>query len=232
MIVYGKNVIREIIYNNREIYTLYIDNKFKDFKFLKFIESYKITYQKVAKDKLNELSNNALHQGLVADVRPYEYLDIEKIIDLNKKQNLIILDEISDPHNLGAILRTAEAAGIDSIVVSTKNQVPLNATVAKVSSGAIEHVPVIKSENLIELINYLKANKFIVIGTAGDANLEYNNLPKGQSIAVILGSEGEGMRPQIKQACDLLVKIPMYGKINSLNVSVAGALIMYEMIKK
>ena len=117
-------------------------------------------------------------------------------------------------------------------VVSTKNQVPLNATVAKVSSGAIEHVPVIKSENLIELINYLKANKFIVIGTAGDANLEYNNLPKGQSIAVILGSEGEGMRPQIKQACDLLVKIPMYGKINSLNVSVAGALIMYEMIKK
>lgn len=232
MIVYGKNVIREIIYNNREIYTLYIDNKFKDFKFLKFIESYKITYQKVAKDKLNELSNNALHQGLVADVRPYEYLDIEKIIDLNKKQNLIILDEISDPHNLGAILRTAEAAGIDSIVVSTKNQVPLNATVAKVSSGAIEHVPVIKSENLIELINYLKANKFIVIGTAGDANLEYNNLPKDQSIAVILGSEGEGMRPQIKQACDLLVKIPMYGKINSLNVSVAGALIMYEMIKK
>ena len=159
-------------------------------------------------------------------------MDIEKIIDLNKKQNLIILDEISDPHNLGAILRTAEAAGIDSIVVSTKNQVPLNATVAKVSSGAIEHVPVIKSENLIELINYLKANKFIVIGTAGDANLEYNNLPKGQSIAVILGSEGEGMRPQIKQACDLLVKIPMYGKINSLNVSVAGALIMYEMIKK
>ena len=158
MIVYGKNVIREIIYNNREIYTLYIDNKFKDFKFLKFIESYKITYQKVAKDKLNELSNNALHQGLVADVRPYEYLDIEKIIDLNKKQNLIILDEISDPHNLGAILRTAEAAGIDSIVVSTKNQVPLNATVAKVSSGAIEHVPVIKSENLIELIKIGRAS--------------------------------------------------------------------------
>ena len=232
MIVYGKNVIREIIYNQREIYKLYLDNKFKDFKFLKFLESKQINYETVAKDKLNELTNNALHQGVVADVKPYEYIQIENIVDANKKQNLIILDEISDPHNLGAILRTAEAAGIDGIVVATRNQVPLNATVAKVSSGAIEHVPVIQAANLIDLIKYLKNNKFIIVGTAGDANLEYNDLPKTQSIAVILGSEGEGMRSQIKQACDLLVKIPMYGKINSLNVSVAGALIMYEMIKK
>jgi|LSQX01.1.fsa_nt_gb predicted rRNA methylase len=232
MIVYGKNVIREIIYNQREIYKLYLDNKFKDFKFLKFLESKQINYETVAKDKLNELTNNALHQGVVADVKPYEYIQIENIVDANKKQNLIILDEISDPHNLGAILRTAEAAGIDAIVVATRNQVPLNATVAKVSSGAIEHVPVIQAANLIDLIKYLKNNKFIIVGTAGDANLEYNDLPKTQSIAVILGSEGEGMRSQIKQACDLLVKIPMYGKINSLNVSVAGALIMYEMIKK
>ena len=232
MIVYGKNVIREIIYNQREIYKLYLDNKFKDFKFLKFLESKQINYETVAKDKLNELTNNALHQGVVADVKPYEYIQIENIVDANKKQNLIILDEISDPHNLGAILRTAEAAGIDAIVVATRNQVPLNATVAKVWSGAIEHVPVIQAANLIDLIKYLKNNKFIIVGTAGDANLEYNDLPKTQSIAVILGSEGEGMRSQIKQACDLLVKIPMYGKINSLNVSVAGALIMYEMIKK
>lgn len=232
MIVYGKNVIREIIYNQREIYKLYLDNKFKDFKFLKFLESKQINYETVAKDKLNELTNNALHQGVVADVKPYEYIQIENIVDANKKQNLIILDEISDPHNLGAILRTAEAAGIDAIVVATRNQVPLNATVAKVSSGAIEHVPVIQAANLIDLIKYLKNNKFIIVGTAGDANLEYNDLPKTQSIAVILGSEGEGMRSQIKQACDLLVKIPMHGKINSLNVSVAGALIMYEMIKK
>ncbi|NLB85404.1 MAG: 23S rRNA (guanosine(2251)-2'-O)-methyltransferase RlmB [Acholeplasmataceae bacterium] len=232
MIVYGKNVIREIIYNQREIYKLYLDNKFKDFKFLKFLESKQINYETVAKDKLNELTNNALHQGVVADVKPYEYIQIENIVDANKKQNLIILDEISDPHNLGAILRTAEAAGIDAIVVATRNQVSLNATVAKVSSGAIEHVPVIQAANLIDLIKYLKNNKFIIVGTAGDANLEYNDLPKTQSIAVILGSEGEGMRSQIKQACDLLVKIPMYGKINSLNVSVAGALIMYEMIKK
>lgn len=232
MIVYGKNVIREIIYNQREIYKLYLDNKFKDFKFLKFLESKQINYETVAKDKLNELTNNALHQGVVADVKPYEYIQIENIVDAKKKQNFIILDEISDPHNLGAILRTAEAAGIDAIVVATRNQVPLNATVAKVSSGAIEHVPVIQAANLIDLIKYLKNNKFIIVGTAGDANLEYNDLPKTQSIAVILGSEGEGMRSQIKQACDLLVKIPMHGKINSLNVSVAGALIMYEMIKK
>lgn len=231
MIVYGKNVIREIVYNKREIYKLYIDNKFNDYDFLNFLKNHNIRYTKVAKDKLNELTNNNLHQGIVCDCKPYEYKKLSEVLDPNKKQNIIILDGINDPHNFGAILRTAEASGISFVVMANKNQVPLNATVAKTSSGAIEHVPVCLTKSIKKTINTLKEQGFLIIGTDGSAKTLYNKLPKGKNLAVILGNEGYGIRPFIKESCDLLVKIPMNGKINSLNVSVAGALLMYELIK-
>ena len=232
MIIYGKNPIKEAIFKERKIYRLYLDNKFKDRQFLDFLSQREIDVIKVSKDKLNELSDNAIHQGVVADVLDYQYYDLEKVYQQNKTNRFIILDEITDPHNLGAILRTAEAAGIDAIIVSKRQQAPLNATVAKVSSGAIEHVPVVAVSNLNNTILKLKKMNFIIVGTDGSAEVSYQEMPKEQNIAVILGSEGSGIRPLVKSNCDLLVKIPMYGKINSLNVSVAGALLMYEMIKK
>lgn len=232
MIIYGKNPIKEAIFKERKIYRLYLDDKFKDRQFLDFLSQREIDVIKVSKDKLNELSDNAIHQGVVADVLDYQYYDLEKVYQQNKTNRFIILDEITDPHNLGAILRTAEAAGIDAIIVSKRQQAPLNATVAKVSSGAIEHVPVIAVSNLNNTILKLKKMNFIIVGTDGSADISYQEMPKEQNIAVILGSEGSGIRPLVKSNCDLLVKIPMYGKINSLNVSVAGALLMYEMIKK
>lgn len=232
MIIYGKNPIKEAIFKERKIYRLYLDDKFKDRQFLDFLSQREIDVIKVSKDKLNELSDNAIHQGVVADVSDYQYYDLEKVYQQNKTNRFIILDEITDPHNLGAILRTAEAAGIDAIIVSKRQQAPLNATVAKVSSGAIEHVPVIAVSNLNNTILKLKKMNFIIVGTDGSAEVSYQEMPKEQNIAVILGSEGSGIRPLVKSNCDLLVKIPMYGKINSLNVSVAGALLMYEMIKK
>lgn len=232
MIIYGKNPIKEAIFKERKIYRLYLDDKFKDRQFLDFLSQRGVDVIKVSKDKLNELSDNAIHQGVVADVSDYQYYDLEKVYQQNKTNRFIILDEITDPHNLGAILRTAEAAGIDAIIVSKRQQAPLNATVAKVSSGAIEHVPVIAVSNLNNTILKLKKMNFIIVGTDGSADISYQEMPKEQNIAVILGSEGSGIRPLVKSNCDLLVKIPMYGKINSLNVSVAGALLMYEMIKK
>lgn len=232
MIIYGKNPIKEAIFKERKIYRLYLDDKFKDRQFLDFLSQREIDVIKVSKDKLNELSDNAIHQGVVADVSDYQYYDLEKVYQQNKTNRFIILDEITDPHNLGAILRTAEAAGIDAIIVSKRQQAPLNATVAKVSSGAIEHVPVVAVSNLNNTILKLKKMNFIIVGTDGSAEVSYQEMPKEQNIAVILGSEGSGIRPLVKSNCDLLVKIPMYGKINSLNVSVAGALLMYEMIKK
>jgi len=232
MIIYGKNPIREAIYKKRRIYKLFLDQKFSDRKYLDFLKEFNVNYTYLPKDKLNEMTSNAVHQGVVAEVDSYSYYEFEDVFKADRVNRLVILDEITDPHNLGAILRTAEAAGIDAIVVSKRQQAPLNATVAKVSSGAIEHVPVVAVSNINNFLLKIKKLGFLVVGTDGNAPYDYHEIPREQNIAVILGSEGSGIRPLVKSNCDILVKIPMYGKINSLNVSVAGALLMYEMIKK
>jgi 23S rRNA (guanosine2251-2'-O)-methyltransferase len=232
MVIYGKNPIREAIYKKRRIYKLYLDQKFNDRKYLDFLKEFNIHFDYLPKDKLNEITSNALHQGVVAEVEDYKYFEFEDIYKETKVNRLVILDEITDTHNLGAILRTAEAAGIDAIIVSKRQQAPLNATVAKVSSGAIEHVPVVAVSNINNFLLKIKKLGFLVVGTDGNAPYDYHEIPRGQNIAVILGNEGSGVRPLVKSNCDILVKIPMYGKINSLNVSVAGALLMYEMIKE
>ena len=230
MIVYGKNVIKEAIFSKRELYQVFVDEKFTDHHFLSFLKDKNIRYQIKTKGELNQLTQNALHQGIVADVKPYAYKELDDVIQSGVRQRFIVLDGIEDPHNLGAILRTAEATKLDAIIISKKGQVPLNATVAKVSSGAIEHVPVVMVTNINQAILKLKKNNIWVIGTDGATSKMYTDLPKQESVAVILGNEGEGIRALVKQNCDYLVKIPMYGKINSLNVSVAAALMMYQMI--
>lgn len=230
MIIYGKNVIKEAILNKRPIYKMYIDEKFKDNDFLNFLKENNINYIKTNKGELNNKTNNQVHQGVVADVKEYEYLTLEDLIIPNQAQRFLILDGVEDPHNLGAIMRTAEATKLDGIIVSRRNQVPLNATVAKVSSGAIEHVKVAQVNNINQAIQTLKKENIWVIGTDDKATHSYLEIPKDRSIAIVLGNEGQGIRPLVKQNCDILVKIPMYGKINSLNVSVAAALMMYATI--
>lgn len=229
MIIYGKNVVKEAIFAKRKIHGLYLDERFSDQYFLKFLEDKKIQYQLKNKGELNALSEQNVHQGVVADVEPYTYFELGEVLDSTKHQRFIILDGIEDPHNLGAILRTAEAVKLDGIIISKKNAVPLNATVAKVSSGAIEHVKVVMVTNINQAIRELKEASVWVVGTDGQTEKTYNDLPKHVSLAIVMGNEGEGIRPLVKQNCDMLVKIPMYGKINSLNVSVAAALMMYKM---
>lgn len=231
MIIYGKNVIKEAIFANRPIYKVLVDDKISDGHFLSFLRDKGIEFHRVTKGELNNLTQNAVHQGVVADVKDYETIELEDIIDTSKLQRFIILDSIEDPHNLGAIMRTAEAVQFDGIILSRRSQVPLNATVAKVSSGAIEHVPVILVPNINQAILKLKEKNIWVIGTDGATEKTYHDMPLNLSLAIVLGNEGEGIRPLIKQNCDLLVKIPMYGKINSLNVSVAAALMMYATLK-
>lgn len=230
MIVYGKNVIREAVYASRPIFNMYVDQKFSDHKFLAFLEEKGVRYELVPKEKLNQLTDLQNHQGLVANVKDYETYTLEEVVDQNVKQRFLILDGLEDPHNLGAILRTAEATKLSGIIMSKKGQVQLNATVAKVSSGAIEHVKVISVSNINQAIMNLQKLGIIVVGTDGNTELTYDDMPLDQSLAVVLGNEGVGIRPLVKNNCDMLVKIPMYGKINSLNVSVAAALMMYKMI--
>jgi 23S rRNA (guanosine2251-2'-O)-methyltransferase len=231
MIVYGKNVIKEAVFSSRPIYKVYLDEKFQDHHFISFLKEKNVEFTRISKGELNRLSHNALHQGIVADVKEYEYHPLEDILDESKMQRFIILDGIEDPHNLGAVMRTAEATQLDGIILSKKGQVPLNATVAKVSSGAIEHVPVILVSNINQAIITLKKRNVWVIGTDGATDKTYHDIPVDRSLAIVLGNEGEGIRPLVKQNCDMLVKIPMYGKINSLNVSVAAALMMYATLK-
>lgn len=227
MIIYGKNVIREAVYAKRPIYKLYIDEKNTDHQFVNFLNDQKVKYELTNKGELNTLTNNQNHQGFVAEVKAYDYKSLEEVLDKNKIQRFLILDEIHDPQNLGAILRTVEATSFDGVILSKKHQVPLNATVAKVSSGAIEHTNIILVNNIHQTLIKLKENDVLVVGTDGKTEIEYTEVPKERTLAIIMGNEGSGIRPLIKKNCDLLVKIPMQGKVNSLNVSVAAALMMY-----
>lgn len=232
MIVYGKNVIREAVFAKRAMYSLYIDQKFNDENFISFLKKHQVKFEFKSKDELFQLSQTKNHQGIVADVKAYSYQPLEILNDKESLKHVIILDSIEDPHNLGAILRSAEATQMDAIIIPKKQQVPLNATVAKVSSGAIEHVPVIEVSNINQAMDYLKSIGFWIVGTDGQTSHTYDDMPKDVSVAVVLGNEGSGMRPLVKKNCDMLVKIPMHGKINSLNVSVAAALMMYKMINR
>lgn len=231
MIIYGKNVIREALYKNRPIISLWIDENFSDYKFLNLLEDKNIKYIKTSKHELSSLAQNKTHQGIVAKIKPYETYSLDDVLDENQKQRFIILDSIEDPNNLGAIMRTAEATNMDAIIMRKIGQAQLNATVAKVSSGAIEHVKVILVTNINQAILKLKKHNVFVVGTDGNTNHTYEDIPLNHSLAIVLGNEGEGIRTLIKRNCDMLVKIPMYGKINSLNVSVAAALMMYKIIK-
>ncbi|KAB8122004.1 23S rRNA (guanosine(2251)-2'-O)-methyltransferase RlmB ['Cynodon dactylon' phytoplasma] len=234
MIIYGKNIIKEAIKANRVIYNLYIDYKFKDFHFLNFLKKFNINFQFLNKHQLNEKSDNSNHQGIVAEVEDYKYKNLDSFLNKPDFQKVLILDSIQDPHNLGAILRTVEASDFNGVILGNKNQVFLNGTVAKASSGALEYVNIFLVENLFKTIAKLKKYNFTIIGTDSKAKLDLEpkiSLNK-KFLAFILGNEGRGIRTLLKQTCDLLVKIPMKGKINSLNVSVTAALIMYSFFEK
>ena len=230
MVIYGKNVIKEAVLNKRPVYKLYVDEKSNDHKFIQFLESHGLKIEYTNKGQLNNLTSNAVHNGVVAEVKDYSYYELDNVLDQHKKQRFLMLDEVQDPHNLGAILRSVEATNFDGVIISKKHQVPLTGVVAKTSSGAIEHVKMILVSNLYQTILKLQNNNFLVVGTDGGATQSYKDIPKDQSLVIIMGSEGYGLRPLIKKGCDLLVSIPMLGKVNSLNVSVATALLLYETI--
>ena len=171
------------------------------------------------------LFRSAVHQGIVAEVEPYQYKKIEDITDISNGK-FLILDSIEDPHNLGAIIRSADAMGLDAIIMSQKQQVPLNATVAKVSTGAIEYVPIVIVPQLFKGIALLKEAGVKIYGTDMKDAVSYQDASYNGSVAVILGNEGKGIRNSIKPLCDEMIMIPMKGHVQSLNVSVAAALIM------
>lgn len=227
MLVYGKNVAKEILKNPKKIRKIYLEVGFDDKYIISLIEKNKISYIYKSKSEIDHLVNG-LHQGIILDVTDYKYHELGELLD---EDVVVILDHLEDPHNFGAIVRTCEAAGIKSIIIPKDRQVQVNATVMKTSVGTLENVKIIQVTNLVNTIKELKKNNFWIVGTALDDSIDYRKIDYSGKIVLIIGNEGTGMSRIVKDQCDFIAKIPMYGTTNSLNASVAGGIMIYEVIR-
>lgn len=192
-----------------------------------------VPVQRVDRARLDAISGNARHQGVLAYTAAREYATVEGILaEAGDSPFLLLLDEINDPHNLGAILRTADGAGVHGVVIPRRRSVSLTPTVAKVAAGAVEYVPVARVANLVQTIEMLKARGLWVVGAdAGGQDLYWRSRLDGP-LALVVGGEEKGLGRLVREKCDFLVRLPMMGRINSLNASVAAALLMYEVLRQ
>lgn len=182
---------------------------------------------------LDQLTKGANHQGVIATAEAANYTDLEDLLaNIRPNSLLVLLDSIEDPHNLGAVIRTAECAGADAVVVPEHHSVGLNETVSKASAGAVEHIPIIQVTNLVQTIDRLKSLNIWVLGVEANSKTNYTQWDFRTATAIVMGSEGKGIRRLVKEHCDTLVSIPLLGRVNSLNVSVATAIILYEAVRQ
>ena len=198
---------------------------------IKLAKRDRLIVQEVPKNKLDDISNGGNHQGMAAYVAPYQYAEMEDIFKSAEKKGtdpfILILDKIEDPHNLGSIMRTADAIGVDGIIVPKHRSTGLTSTVAKTSTGAIEHVPVVRVTNLVNTIKDLKKRNVWVFGTAMEGD-NYRNWNAKGAVALIIGNEGKGISPLVLKQADQTLNIPMVGHVQSLNASVATGILLYQ----
>ncbi|NGP45824.1 23S rRNA (guanosine(2251)-2'-O)-methyltransferase RlmB [Bacillaceae bacterium SIJ1] len=194
-----------------------------------------LVIQEVPKQKLDQLTDQA-HQGVAALVAAYVYSSIDDILkraaDRGEPPFLLLLDELEDPHNLGSILRTADASGVHGVIIPKRRAVGLTQTVAKTATGALEYVPVARVTNLSRTIEDLKKQGVWIAGTAAEAEADYRTLDAGLPLGLVIGNEGKGMSRIVREKCDFLIRLPMVGHVSSLNASVAASLLMYEVYRK
>jgi 23S rRNA (guanosine2251-2'-O)-methyltransferase len=226
MYIYGKNVIKEYLKSNNKIYGVYAYKEFDDKEILDKLKNNKTKFlEKYELDKM--IKGN--HQGIILEVEDYKYSDIDDIIKENG--TIVMLDHIEDPHNFGAIIRTCEAAGIDGIIIPKNRSVEVNETVIRTSVGASNYMKIALVTNLSSTIKYLKDKGYWFIGTDMDGT-NYRELDYKGSICLVIGSEGNGISRIVRESCDFIATIPMKGKVNSLNASVAAGIIIYEAINR
>ena len=225
MLVCGKNILKETPLN--KIHKVYLKENFKDKDILNYLKENKIKYEFTPEIRLNKMVREH-HQGVVIDIDDYEYYKLEDIIDENF---LVCLDHLEDPHNLGAIIRTCECAGIKGIIIPKDRSIRVNETVMKISAGAINNVKIVEVSNLSETLRKLQKNMFFVY-TADMDGLDYRRVDYADKKVLVIGAEGNGVSPIIRKNSDEIIRIPMYGKINSLNASVSAAILIYGMIKE
>ncbi len=231
----GKNSVLEALKSDHPINKLYLEKGSKDSgldRIYAVARNKGIVVTYLDKSRLDSMSVTRNHQGVIADAAPHDYVDVSDILKSaeNKGQPpfIIILDGITDQNNLGSIIRTAECAGVHGIILPKRRSASLTPIVAKVAAGAAEYVPVAKVTNLVRTIQDLKKAGVWVAGTDIDGEIMYDKYDYKSPLAIVIGSEGEGISRLVRESCDVLLKIPMYGEINSLNAAVATALIVFQ----
>lgn len=228
MLVYGRNVAKEVLKNNKKIKKILLQKDFSDKEIISLIEKRNLNYQIMNKSELSGFEKYS-HQGIILDIEDFIYSNLQELMS-GEDSTIVILDHLEDPHNLGAIIRTCEAAGIDGIVIPKDRSVSVNSTVMKTSAGALENVKISMVTNLNQTIKELKTNGFWIVGTDMEGT-DYRKIDYSGKCAIVIGNEGNGMSKSIHDSCDFIAEIPMYGKINSLNASVAAGIIIYEAIR-
>lgn len=232
MIVSGRNNVKEILKNfsdKNKIKKVFCSKNFNELDILSLVKKLNLKLEYKEKWELDKLAKNN-HQGIIMIVEDFNYTPIEDFLNLENGK-LVILDHLEDPHNLGAIIRTVEASGIDGIILPKNRSVEVNETVSKTSVGALYNVKISQVGNLNQTIKRLKDHGYWIIGTDMDGE-DYTSIKYPDKCVIVIGSEGFGISRLIKESCDYVVKIPMNGKINSLNASVAAGIIIYELIRK
>jgi 23S rRNA (guanosine2251-2'-O)-methyltransferase len=224
MRVFGKNAVSELLKNDEKVQKAYIATNFNDQNLILALTKKQIDIKKCSKWELDKLEKGN-HQGIIIDVPDYKYANINELI--KEDAFLVILDHLEDTHNLGAIIRTAEAAGVNGIIIPKDRSVSVNGTVMKISAGALEYMKVVQVTNINETIAYLKKQGFWIIGTDMEGTC-YSEIDYKGKIALVIGNEAKGISKLVKQNCDFLASIPMNGKINSLNASVAAGIVIFE----
>lgn len=228
MLVYGKNSCEEILKQGKDIKRVYLERNFKDKVITSLIEKLKIKPVFLTKYELDEMTLGN-HQGVAVDVLEFKYADIDEIV--NENGFIVMLDHLEDTHNFGAIIRTCEAAGVDGIIIPKDRSVSVNSTVMKTSSGAAVNVKICMVTNLVQTINYLKEKGYWIYASSMDGT-NYTNEDYKTSTCIIIGNEGKGVSEFVKKSADFIVSIPMIGKINSLNASVAAGIFIYEVVRQ
>ncbi len=232
MYVYGKNVAKELINNKREIKKAYLLNTFMNSDLESLLKNAKVNIDYMDKRQLDKKVDGN-HQGVVLEIDDYKYLSEKEMLEnLGDNPFIVLLDHIEDPHNFGAIIRTCETAGVDYIVIPKNRSVGVNSTVMKTSTGALDNVKIVQITNINQTIEKLKKKGVWIVGTDMENSSIYDELDYTIPTCIIIGSEGFGMSNLVKKNCDFIARIPMYGKINSLNASVAAGIMIYEVVRQ
>ena len=236
MQIEGRNAVLEALKNGREIDYIYIkkgENEGSINKIIGKAKDMKIMIKVVDKNKLDEMSESKNHQGIIAVANEYRYFELEEILEQTREKAgfFLILDEIEDPHNLGAIIRSAEASGVDAIIIPKRRACQVNATVEKTAAGATSHIKIVRVTNLAQTIEKLKESGIWIYSVDMDG-ADYTKTDLKGKIALVIGNEGKGIPRLVKEKRDFTVSIPMKGHINSLNASVAASILMFEAVRQ